>query len=44
MAKKSYNLNNRKGTKMVLLILALGFVAAPLIMLIVQIINMNAWM
>ena len=41
MAKKAqHNLNKMKGTKILLLILALSFVVVPLISLIVRIINL----
>ena len=42
MAKKAqHNLNKMKGTKILLLILALSFVVVPLISLIVSIINLR---
>jgi len=35
MAKKHYNLNRRKSTNIILLILALSFLAVPIITLII---------
>ncbi|MGL4374510.1 MAG: hypothetical protein ACRCS6_12025 [Turicibacter sp.] len=43
MAKKAkHNLNKMKGTKILLLILALSFVVAPLIMLVLNIIGISS--
>ncbi|WP_235070301.1 hypothetical protein [Turicibacter sp. TJ11] len=42
MAKKAqHNLNKMKGTKILLLILALSFVLVPLISLIISILNLK---
>ena len=42
MAKKAqHNLNKMKGTKLLLLILALSFVLVPLISLIISILNLK---
>lgn len=38
--KRNYNLNSKKGSKIILLILALSFIAVPVIMLIVHLISL----
>ena len=42
MAKKRHNLNKRKSTNIVLLILALSFVAVPIVLFIFHIMAVNS--